>query len=88
MNRRPLTISAVRELIVMLQRISDETASVQKTADWLHLDTATVYRWVRHGKNLERLPGPRPTRITTRSILRYLQNTYHAGAGFNLFDEK
>ena len=31
----------------MLQRIIDETASVQKTADWLNLDIATVYRWVR-----------------------------------------
>ena len=87
MNEAPLTVSDARQLITLLRRISDQSATIHQTADWLGVDVATVYRWVRRGEHLEKLPGARPIRITVRSIVTYLQNSYYACGSFNIFDE-
>ena len=84
----PLSVSALIHLIVVLRRmeVDGKGWTVGQTAKALAVSRDFIYDCLREGKEFERLPGPRPARISARSILLYLKHTYNGGIYFHLFE--
>lgn len=85
--QEPLTFEELKELARRLRRMEKEGRGwpVVQTANALHISRDFIYDAIRSGQHFELMPGVRPMRLSARSILKFLIDTYHGGAYFDAF---
>jgi len=84
-----LSIEELKDLVHVLQRqeLRGQGIPVKRVAQELRVSRDFIYDCLNRGMYFERLPGPRPLRITARSVLRYVRETYHGAGVFDAWTE-